>query len=145
MKATLLSIALCIGVSGCANQPGTLNDHIGEVTISRDEISGQWALVHIESTSVTNRRFLVLSFEPSGLMAGNLACNQFSGQWSLTGSLLRFQSEEETALSCSLGRFESQRDSLQTFVREGGDAYFREDRLEIVSKAKTYAFKRLPT
>ena len=109
-----------------------------------DILNTSWTLVEVDGASVdtaATNRTPTLTLDADGRASGNAGCNQFGGEYELTGSALRFGALAMTRMACP-GRME-----VETAYAEALDAArewrIRDGMLELLADDRVLArFRR---
>jgi len=89
--AKIISLALIIGITGCATTMSTPKSA---------DLSGQWVIESIDDRPVTEKSPAYIEFTPEGRAGGNASCNRFTGSYVLSGSNLTFSKLASTKMMC---------------------------------------------
>jgi heat shock protein HslJ len=90
--ARIISLALIIGVTGCAAAISTPKSA---------DLSGQWTVESIDDRPVIDKSLAYIEFTPEGRAGGNASCNRFTGSYVLSGSNLTFSKLASTKMMCA--------------------------------------------
>lgn len=102
MKTTIIALAACIGLAGCASEPKAADASMPPLGGSLE--GGPWLVESINGVAIDPKVRADLTFEPgdqnTSMVFGTGGCNRLRGGWMQKGSTIKLGPMAGTMMMC---------------------------------------------